>query len=71
MSIELCGTDVTPRHLQQRFLEHIGSKGILKKHFEECDIYPSENLVMIINRKEKLLEEPHTKDEYRSRTLKF
>ena len=27
----------TSRHLQQRFREHIGSKGILRKHFEECE----------------------------------
>jgi len=75
----------TSRHLQQRFREHIGSKGILRKHFEECDIDPSENLVKIIGKSkfsEKLLTlealfieeikpELNTKDEYRSRTLKL
>ena len=36
--------------IPQTVAEHIGSKGILRKHFEECDIDPSENLVKIIGK---------------------
>ena len=74
----------TSRHLQQRFREHIGSKGLLKKHFEECDIFSSEDMVKILGKSsgEKLMTlealyiaeiNPvlNTKDEYRSRTLKL
>ena len=57
----------------------------MRKHFEECDIDSSENLVKIIGKSkfsEKLLTlealfikeikpELNTKDEYRSRTLKL
>ena len=83
MSIKLCGTDV--QTLATAFLRAYGSKGILRKHFEECDIDQSENLVKIIGKSkfsEKLLTlealfikeikpELNTKDEYRSRTLKL
>ena len=75
----------TSRHLQQRFREHIGSKGILRKHFEECNITPSDDLVKIIGTSrfldklltlealfiEEIKPELNTKDEYRSRTLKL
>ena len=74
----------TSRHLQQRFREHIGSKGLLRKHFEECDIFSSEDMVEILGKSsgEKLMTlealfiaeiNPvlNTKDEYRSRTLKL
>ena len=66
--------------MQQRFREHIVSKGILRKYFEEWDIDRSENLVKIIEKSkfsEKLLTlealfieeikpDLNTKDEYRS-----
>ena len=37
----------TSRHLQQRFKEHIGSQGLLKKHFEDCNVSPSLDMLYI------------------------
>ena len=76
----------TTRLLQQRFREHVGSRGLIKNHFESCGLIPSEEHVEILgkNKGEKLLSlealfinklKPslNSKDEYRSRvlTLKF
>ena len=72
------------RHLQQRFREHIGSKGIFKKHFEICNQIPSETFLKIVGKAkgERLLSlealfinkiKPilNSKDEYKSRVLKL
>ena len=72
----------TSRHLQQRFKEHIGSSGLLKKHFQDYDVMPSFEMVKILGREklEKLLTlealfiseiKPtlNTKDEFKSRNL--
>ena len=72
----------TSRHLQQRFKEHIGSSGLLKKHFQDCDVSPSFEMVKILGKAkfEKLLTlealfiseiKPalNTKDEFKSRNL--
>ena len=74
----------TSRHLQQRFKEHIGNKGPIKSHFENCAITPTDDNVSILGRMDKgdgrllTLEALYikeigpvlnTKDEYRSRTL--
>ena len=40
----------TSRHLQQRFKEHIGSSGLLKKHFQDCDVSPSFEMVKILGK---------------------
>ena len=76
----------TTRLPQQRFREHVGSRGLIKNHFESCGLIPSEEHVEILgkNKGEKLLSlealfinklKPslNSKDEYRSRvlTLKF
>ena len=74
----------TSRHLQQRFREHMGARGILRKHFEECNVSPTDNEIKIIGRArgERLLSlealhiskrKPNlnSKDEYRSRILKL
>ena len=74
----------TSRLLQQRFREHMGSRGLIKNHFEMCDVVPTEDNVRILgkSRGEKLLSlealfihkiKPslNSKDEYRSRTLKL
>ena len=74
----------TTRHVQQRFREHLGKLGIIKKHCEDCDISPSNDMIKILGRAkgERLLTlealfilsiQPslNTKDEYRSRTLKL
>ena len=74
----------TSRLLQQRFREHVGSRGLIKNHFDLCKITPTEDHVEILgkNKGEKLwtLEalfinkiKPtlNSKDEYRSRTLKL
>ena len=74
----------TARLLQQRFREHMGSRGLIKKHFENCGIIPTENNVKILGKSkgEKLLSlealfihklKPalNSKDEYKSRTLKL
>ena len=74
----------TARHLQQRYREHMGSQGIIRKHYEECGSIPSEDLVNIIGKAngERLLtlEALHistikpvlnTKDEFKSRILKL
>ena len=79
-----CYVGQTTRHLITRFKEHVGNRGLLKKHFEECDIVPSVDLVEILGRArgEKLLTlealfiselkpKLNTKDEYRSRELKL
>ena len=70
------------RHLQQRFKEHIGSSGLLKSHFHDCNISPSFEMVKILGKQkfEKLLTlealfisqiKPalNTKDEFKSRNL--
>ena len=72
----------TSRHLQQRLKEHIGSSGLLRKHFQECDVSPSFEMVEILGKEkfERLLTlealfiseiKPtlNTKDEFRSRNL--
>ena len=47
----------TSRHLQQRFKEHIGSSGLLKSHFHDCNISPSFEMVKILGKQkfDKLL----------------
>ena len=74
----------TSRHLQQRFKEHIGNKGPIKSHFENCAITPTDDNVSILGRMDKgdgrlltlealyikeIAPVLNTKDEYRSRTL--
>ena len=74
----------TSRHLQQRFKEHVGNKGPMKTHFENCEITPSNNIVSILGKMDRgdgrlltlealfikeIAPELNTKDEYRSRTL--
>ena len=79
-----CYVGQTTRHLITRFKEHVGKRGLLKKHFEECDIVPSVDLLEVLGRArgEKLLTlealfiselkpKLNTKDEYRSRELKL
>ena len=74
----------TARHLQQRYREHMGAQGVIRKHYEECGSIPSEDLVNIIGKAngERLLtlEALHistlkpvlnTKDEFKSRVLKL
>ena len=74
----------TSRLLQQRFREHVGSRGLIKNHFDLCQMTPTEDHVEILgkNKGEKLLSlealfinkiKPtlNSKDEYRSRTLKL
>ena len=74
----------TSRLLQQRFKEHVGPRGIITNHFEECNQIPTENDVKVLGKHkgEKLLTlealyinkiKPtlNSKDEYRSRVLKL
>ena len=74
----------TSRHLQQRFKEHIGSQGLLKKHFEDCNVSPSMDMVKILGKAKfdrfltlealfiaEIRPTLNTKDEYKSRTLKL
>ena len=74
----------TSRHLQQRFKEHIGSQGLLNKHFEICDVSPSLDMIEILGKEkfEKLLilealfiaeikPSLNTKDEFKRRTLRL
>ena len=74
----------TSRHLQQRFKEHIGNKGPMKTHFENCTITPTDDMISILGRMDRgdgrlltlealfikeIAPVLNTKDEYRSRTL--
>ena len=74
----------TVRHLQQRFREHVGNKGPMKTHFENCAVTPTDDIVSILGRTsggdsrlltlealfiKELAPVLNTKDEYRSRTL--
>ena len=74
----------TTRHLQQRFKEHIGNKGPMKTHFENCAVTPTDDVISIIGSTSRsdarlltlealyikeLAPVLNTKDEYRSRTL--
>jgi len=74
----------TVRHLQQRFKEHLGNKGPVKSHFENCKIIdPTDKIIHILDRSrslprlltlEALYIKQHkptlnTKDQLRSRTL--
>ena len=74
----------TSRHLQQRFKEHIGSQGLLRKHFETCDVSPSFDMIEILGKEkfEKLLilealfiaeikPSLNTKDEFKGRALRL
>ena len=74
----------TSRHVQQRFKEHIGTQGLLKKHFIDCNVSPAFDMITILGKAkfEKLLTlealfiseiKPllNTKDEFKSRTLKL
>ena len=74
----------TSRLLQQRFKEHMGSRGLIKNHFELCGTSPLEDQVKILgkNRGDKLMSlealfihrlKPtlNSKDEYKSRVLKL
>ena len=73
----------TSRHLQ-RFKEHIGNKGPMKIHFENCSITPTGDMISILGRMDRgdgrlltlealfikeIAPVLNTKDEYRSRTL--
>ena len=74
----------TTRHLQQRFKEHIGNKGPVKTHFENCAITPTHDVISILGSMDRgegrlltlealfikeIAPVLNTKDEYRSRTL--
>ena len=74
----------TARHLQQRFREHTGSRGLIKNHFDNCGLKPNANDVEILGRARgiKLLTlealfvaeiNPalNTKEEFKSRELKL
>ena len=67
---------------KQHFKEHVWSSGLLKKHFQDCDVLPSFEMVKILGKAkfEKLLTlealfiskiKPalNTKDEFKSRNL--
>ena len=45
---------ITCSQCKLRFKEHIGSQGLLKKHFEMCNVFPSFEIIKIIDI-EKLL----------------
>ena len=81
---QLCYVGQTARHLATRYKEHVSPRGLLRKHFDNCQITPSFDLVDILGRAkgEKLLTlealfiaeikpKLNTKDEYRSRELKL
>ena len=74
----------TARHLQQRFREHTGNRGLIKNHFDNCGIKPDFNHVEILGKAKgvKLLTlealfiaviKPalNTKEEFKSRELKL
>ena len=74
----------TARHLQQRFREHTGNKGLIKNHFSTCGVEPTFNNTKILGYAKgvKLLTlealfiseiKPalNTKDEFKSRELKL
>ena len=75
-------SDRRPDICNSALKEHIGSSGLLKKHFQDCDVMPSFEMVKILGREklEKLLTlealfiseiKPtlNTKDEFKSRNL--
>ena len=47
---KLSYVEQTSRHLQQRFKEHIGSHGLLKRHFEMCKVSQSFDMIKILER---------------------
>ena len=62
----------------------VGSQGLLKNHFEDCNVSPSMDMVKILGRAkfdrlltlealyiEEIRPTLNTKDEYKSRTLKL
>ena len=74
----------TSRHLKQRFSEHMGSSGIMRKHFESCSAISSEQCIKIIGKAKgdrllslealfihRIKPSLNIKDEYRSRELKL
>ena len=74
----------TSRLLQSRFREHIGSKGLIKNHFDSCLKVPSKDDIKILGKQRgdklltlealfinKLNPELNSKDEFKSRTLKL
>ena len=40
----------TARLLQQRFMEHVGPRGVINKHFEECNQIPTENDIKVLGK---------------------
>ena len=81
---KLCYVGQSARHILTRYKEHMGSRGLLKRHFEDCGVTPFFDVVDILGRArgEKLLTlealfiseiKPslNTKDEFRSRELKL
>ena len=47
----------TSRLLKERFHEHVGSRGLIKTHFDSCQVVPTDDDVKILgkHRGEKLL----------------
>jgi len=54
---QLCYVGQTARHLVTRYKEHVSPRGLLRKHFDECNVDPSFDAVSVLVKasNEKLL----------------
>lgn len=81
---QLCYVGQTARHLVTRYKEHVSPRGLLRKHFDECNVDPSFDAVSVLGKasNEKLLTlealfikeikpQLNTRDEFRSRELRL
>ena len=74
----------TFRLVKQRFGEHMGSSSFIRKHFENCNVIPSDDYIKILGKAKgdrllsleaifinRIKPNLNTKDEYKSRELKL
>ena len=74
----------TFRLVKQRFAEHMGSSSFIRKHFENCNVIPSDDYIKILGKAKgdrllsleaifinRIKPNLNTKDEYKSRELKL
>ena len=78
---QLCYVGQTARHLVTRYNEHVSPWGLLRKHFDECNVDPSLDVSVLgkaSNEKLLTLEtlfikeikpQLNTRDEFRSREI--
>ena len=47
---QMCYVGQTARHLVTRYKEHVSPRGLLRKHFDECNVDPSFDVVSVLEK---------------------